>query len=211
MRFLLFIFLLAFPQLAIAAEDSLYDPLPPEGSAFIRFMAASPEIKPGIPAVQGKKFPAVSFAEITPYYAAKSGKTKIAWAGRTTTESFEEKKFYTIAATKNGVKLLQDVPLKFQAKSLMSFYNFTSHIQLSLKLSERNIEIIGGVPQNGAASREINPVSLIMDVFDEKDRKIATLEPLTLERGAVYTVAAFEKDLNNVEFRILKNTTDTKF
>jgi hypothetical protein len=199
---------ISFP--AFSGDESLYDPVAPEGSAFFRFLNADMDAGAASPKAQGKKYKEVPYTNLTPYYVLPADKIRFSFGDKKIVSDLSAGKFYTVTLYKNQLQALEDKPLKFRAKSLLSFYNMTQKEKITLKLADQDINVIDIVEPGKSGFREVNPVTLDMAAFDETGKNLADLETMTLERGSAYTIAAFEKQKGRVEFKITRNTTDTK-
>ncbi len=177
-----------FPAFAWAdIDEGLYDPVAPEGSAFVRFLnAGAVEISP---VLDGKSYENLAPNGLSPYVVKPAGEVKVALGNTSAKISLEEGKFYTLILHNGVPSILEDPASNNRAKALLVFYNLTDHETLALKTADGKIEIIAPVAKGGNSWREINAVRIGFSAYDG-EIKAAGLEGKTLERSAAYAVIA---------------------
>lgn len=192
-------------------DDGLYAPLPPEGSAFVRFVQADPAIKEDLsPSANGKSYDGRDFATVSPYYVVPKGTAAFAFGAAKADHALESGKFYT-AALVSGSKIvvLEDAAADNRAKALIQFYNFSAQDGLTLKTADEKIEIIPATPKNASESREINAVKVALAVFGEDDSGSEALGDAVLERGKALGVFAFHDGAGGARAVSVAASTDT--
>jgi len=206
MKKLLLIIALCLPLSAQANMDTgLYDPLPPEGSAFVRYINAAGEKGSKQTGANGKGYVYLENHEVSPYFVVEAEKTKVTFGELSHEFELEEGKFYSVL-WQDDLSVIEDIPSDNRAKSQILFYNLASDNALSLKTTEGNVSIITDVNKNEVKAREINPVKINVSVFDG-DTEFKQAETLSMERGMVYSAFAFDDSDDVVWVRSTTNTT----
>jgi len=186
---------------AVDMDEGLYDPVPPNNSAFIRFVNFS-QTKT-FPAINGKQYGALEPNDITPYFVAKSGKTRLSMGKAEKRFKAILGNFYTVYL-KNKIHVLEDDKNNNRAKSLILFYNLSEKNDLSLRTSNGSIEVIPNTTANNSSSVQINPVKIDLSVYDGEKNKIKDIGAVSLERGMAYSAIVIEGDV-----LWIRSTTDT--
>lgn len=185
------IFVLMPTTIIAHADEGLYDPLPPEGSAFLRFIQAD-DRKP-----------------VSPYVVRPSGEHKIVLAEKQAIHDLQEGQFYSAILKDGKITVLEDTKSENRAKALLLFYNLTDRPGLSLKTADSGIDIINNVARLEHGSREINAVRIGFALYDG-DAKIASLEEQALDRNAAYSIFALTKTEGKApELIFIRSQTDT--
>jgi len=186
--------LLATPAVSAFAanpDSGLYDPAPPEGSAFVRFLSIAQDDKSREAKINGKTLEYVRFQQVSPYYVAPGGNADIKFGDASQSATFEAGNFYTVVFENDSrVKVIADAETANQAKSQIIFYNFSQQDGLSLKTSDGKVEVLPSVPPDDTQAREINPVKVSLAVYDG-DKVLSDLGAVSLERSHSYNVIAY--------------------
>ncbi|MBC9250535.1 alginate O-acetyltransferase [Pseudomonas alcaligenes] len=168
--------------LAMADEATLYGPVAPEGSAFVRgYNAASENLE--------ARLGTVHFSDIAPksssdYEFLPAGSYSATAGGQSLPVSLAEDHYYTLVQLPGGGLSLVDEPLfKNRQKSLLRLQNLSDSV-LSVKTVDGKTEVIAAVSGKSRGEREINPVKVRLALF-AGERKVADLNPLVIERGEV--------------------------
>src|SRR5688572_1766027 len=154
---------LAMPALA-ETDEGLYDPVAPDGSAFVRVANASDtatDVKTG-----GKAFGRVKTGEVTKYLVIPQGQ-------EVGGQKIEEKKYYTAVVTNSGFNLLTDTSSENRAKAVVALYNLGGADALSLKAQDGTIGVIEGVVPGQTGGRELNAVKVGFSVHKADGSKVA--------------------------------------
>ncbi len=188
-------------------DEGLYDPAPPEGSAFIRFVHARQGKTGSEPAsAGGKTFDYLEFKEVSSYFVIPQGRTKVAINQATQEIEVMPGNFYTLILTPdNQLKTHHDETSDNRAKAQVTLYNYGAQKNVSLKTSDGSIPVIENVARGESGRRDINPVNVSFAIF-ENDRKIAELESISLERSQSYSAFLFP-DGDAIWKRAATNTT----
>lgn len=190
-------------------DEGLYDPVAPDGSAFIRFIQASDKLFEAVPKVDGKKYPMLQFGDSSPYFVIPQGSHSVAFGPYVEKMDIEAGKYHTVAIYEpSKLVIMEDNKNDNRAKSLLSFYNLTQHNSLELKTEDGKVTIIAPLEAGTTNSRLVNALTIKLAIFNSFT-KIADLEPVALKRGKAHSVLLLEGARGKVETRIVDNTTDT--
>jgi hypothetical protein len=155
--------LAAFPVASHAADEGLYAAPPAADSALIRLLDARGAL--GIAAMIGGKEIAAA-GGVTPYLAVPAGSVAIE-AGEASGEiTAEAGRFYTVAMFANGAPSLlrlEDRIIDNPSKALITLYNF-GESEASVRAVTQNATVIAPVAAGASASREINAVTLDLEI-----------------------------------------------
>lgn len=203
MRLILLVFLIFIAvckNTQADTDEGLYDPVPPEGSAFVRFVNLSN--KEVLPRINNKKYDLLKKSDVSAYFVSPEGKTEFSLG------EIEEKKdivsgnFYTVIYQDN-LSLLQDRANKNRSKATVAFYNFSSYSIVTLKARSGSVDVLTDVEENKTQSRDMNAVKIDFSLYAD-DQKILDLEDEVIERGNHYSII-----YDGQEARFITATTDT--
>lgn len=204
---ILLVAVLALPFKAIANMDSgLYDPLPPEGAAFVRFINASGMKGSDQSQMNGKGYMYIKHHEASPYFVAEEGTLAAGFDGKNTTFEVKSGGFYSVVVTPKDLKVIEDQGNDNRAKAQIAFYNLTDKAGLSLKTRDGKVAIADAVDAYGMKSRQINPVKVELAIYDG-ETKVMDVEPLSMDRSMSYNALYTGKDEGVVWVRSTTNTT----
>ncbi len=198
--------LLAAP--AIAQDAGLYDPVAPEGSAFVRFINAGGGEDSFKPSIDGKTYKAVDRGDIGAYLPLKAGKFEAAMGPVKTEGMAESGLFYTAILKGGSLTILKDAPLTNAVKAMIMFYNLSDKT-VSLKTADGKIEVIAPVESGKSGSREINAVPVTLAAF-EGDKKITDIGAPGLKRNESTAIILDTKSDGVLSSSMTQATTDTK-
>ena len=185
-------------------DEGLYDPLPPEGSAFVRFVNVSGESGSKPVTAQGKVYDYLDPKETSAYYALPGETLKVDIGGTAKEFDAEAGKFYTVALEGGQLAVFEDRQSENRAKAQITLYNFSPDADLALKTADGKVEVISPVDADQSDSREINPVKVPLAVYNG-DQVVADLGALSLERSQSYSVLMFP----DRKAELVKGTTNT--
>jgi alginate O-acetyltransferase complex protein AlgF len=187
------------------ADNGLYDPVPPPGSAFVRFVSMDSAEGSKEARVNNKALEFVRFKDVSSYFVTPEGKVT-AKIGKVQ-EDFDIKagNFYTVVLDSDqDLEIYQDEENDNQAKAQVIFYNFSKKEGLSLKTSDGKVEIVPGVENGKLGARQINPVKVPLAIY-EGDKMVKDLGIVSLDRSHSYSVIAFP----NSDVKWVASTTNT--
>ena len=195
---------LSGPALA-NVDEGLYDPLPPEGSAFVRFVNARIGDGSEPASAAGKTLDYLHFKEISSYFVVPEGDVTAEIGDSGKDFEVDAGGFYTVVIEKDGeLKVYRDEQSDNRAKAQIIFYNFDPQSDLSLKTNDGKVEVIPAVATAESGAQLINPVKVPLAVYNG-DRIVEDLGALSLERSQSYSVVVFP----DKEARFIKGTTNT--
>ena len=202
----LFVAFLALPALAAGPDAGLYDPLPPEGSVFIRYINASSDPASKPVGANKKDSEYAKPGDVTAYFTVPQGKTDIGFGDIHLQQDTVSGKFYTVVWTGGEtVQVIEDPANDNRAKSQILFYNIGSADPVVLKTADGKVEVIAATEKGKSGVRQINPVKVTLAVF-KGDTKLADVGEQSLERGMTYS-AVLINDKQVVWARSITNTT----
>lgn len=206
MRFVgLLLCVLMLPMAAHAQMDEgLYDPLPPAGSAFIRFVNAAPNTETASVSIDKKTFAPLGFRAASPYYVAPKGPATLRLGQDDKALDVQEGQFYTVVLL-DEIFIVKDTPNIDRTKSQIQLYNFSPHDALALKTADGKIKITDPAAKRETAIRPINAVKLETKLFAD-EQAVGESSTINLKRGMVHSAFVFAPD-DNIHW--VTNTTDT--
>lgn len=183
-------------------DDGLYDPAPPAGSAFIRFINAGNDSV--APSIGDKQFDTLETRQVSAYFVFGKGDAEISFGEQSKELKIEEGQFYS-AILNEGLFVLTDTPNTDRTKSQIQFYNFSTHEALSLKTADGKVTITEGAAPNENRVRPINAVKLETALY-KGDAKVGEPSTINLKRGMVHSAFVFPETDKIIW---VTNTTDT--
>ncbi len=190
------------------ADEELYAPPAPAGSAFFRFVNIDNEN--ATPSANQKSYKNVDPANVSSYFVIPHGDIIFNW-GSEAKRALESGEYYSIISKNGEIIILQDQKPTTALKAMISFYNLTSKDKLTLEaeMGVKHFPVFKDVEKNKNAAREMNALKLPFVVMNA-DNEIATkLEPMNLERGQAYSVIAYEAADGTIKAFGVKGETDT--
>ena len=183
-----------WPAFAASEDEGLYDPLPPEGSSFVRFIHAQADLDGDLPPeVNGKKRDGVKFTGVKPYGVVQPGPLNVKLGPAETDFEVEPSTHYTLILQDDSFRVEKDPEAQDVLKAQMIVYNMTSRDDISLKTADGNVTVVGPLAAGEIKDQEINPIKVSFAVYSG-DEKFADLIDWPLERKESYIIAVFEKD-----------------
>ncbi len=175
---------------AHAADDDLYDPAPPPGSAFVRVVHAAPGAGTVSAELDGVDQAGLGLGAVTPYIAMQRGARKVK-VGAKAEASLEVAAggWYTVVLTGDGKKtqVLQDPINTNMAKAQLVLYNLTATPGAVLETADGSLEVIGAVAAMGSGHRAVNPLEVDLAVH-LGDRQVQVFPGVELSEGLGYSV-----------------------
>lgn len=200
--------LLAFLVFVVGCKDTqvdtdagLYDPLPPAGSAFVRFINMQGE--KATPSAKGKKYKKLNNKKVSSYYVVPQGKVEVSVGSEKIVTNIAEGRFYTVIGDE-GVFVLEDKANKDRSKATIAAYNLSDLDEISLKANKGKIEVLERISSKSVGSRDINAVKIDFSLFRNGD-EIFSFEEEIIERGNHYSII-----YDGEEARMVTATTNTR-
>lgn len=170
-------------------DEGLYGKIPPENSAFVRFIHAQPGLSETTPKINGKKYDPAIFGAIKNYVVIPSGKTTVSFGNISQTYTTSPKKYYSILIKDQKATFIEEPITSFnKLKAQVVLYNFSKENNISLKTADGKITVVDNVSVNKFGYKEVNAVKVSFAVF-AGDKKIGDVPATPLERGEIYTIA----------------------
>lgn len=170
------------------AEDSLYDPAPPPGSAFVRLIAAVPAAESTL---GGLALGALEAGGVSAYVPVKAGTHTLTPAtGWSVSATVEAGAYYSVVLGPDGSStVLSDAANDSLAKALVQVYNVGSAADVDLQLADGSVDVIADVAPGGQGHRAVNPIAVSLRVVAD-GTPTTELADRSLGQGRVYTVVA---------------------
>lgn len=202
----LLLFLFGLP-LQSAAQEALYDPDPPPGSAFVRVLngtAAAASATLG-----ARDFGSVEAYTATAYRVVAKGSQPLQSGSAAASLELAEGGFYTVVLPVSGAPaLLTDPVLSSRAKALVAFYNLGGEGAWDLKTADGSVPLITGVSAPGVGSREVNGIKVDLAGFGGQGSS-PPVAGIQLERGNAYSFFLFAAK-EGLRSAWAQNTTSTR-
>jgi alginate O-acetyltransferase complex protein AlgF len=184
MRSLLLTMCLLLAASPVFAQDALYDPEPPAGSAFVRVVNATDVAL--TPSIGERTYDAIEGRATSSYRVVTQGEQGLVGAGSGDMLSFEAGGFYTVAVLPGGsVVTLTDPVLESRSKALVLFYNLADGTR-DLKTADGTVPLIEGVATGASGSRLVNGIKVDLAAF-VGEAAGDPIPAIQLERGNAYT------------------------
>ncbi len=208
MRLLLLIFVVMLSACKDTQADSdvgLYDPVAPEGSAFVRFLnLAAAEITPEAQGeTKGKTYDLLKKMEVSPYFVVPEGDVAFSMGDKNMTTSVLSEHFYTVV-NKGALRVLKDQGNDDRSKATIAFYNFSDIPALTLKAREGSVAVLKDVGEGNTSARDMNAVKIDFSIHDA-DKKLIALPEEVIERGNHYSII-----YDGVSVKMVTATTNTR-
>ena len=212
---LLFVF--TAPAYAQNMDEGLYDPVPSPDSALVRIVNFSGTEQTFT--VDGKVLPSFKNETSSPYFVVPAGTAQEIKApgdtGLTLSGSykFEAGAYYTIAAMPGRLVLLGDMARQNKEKAVIALYNLSDVPSLCLATPGGKIKIIDQVTPETERVREINAMSLTMQLGDtcESTKPFELLADKNLSRAQIYSLFLFKDTAGAPRTLWVQNQIDTRF
>lgn len=198
-----FVLLLAIPA---AAQDALYDPDPPPGSAFVRVIN-------GLAGPTGAKlgerdFGTVEAHSATAYRVVKEGARDFVGGGSKATLTADAGCFYSVVVTSKGASLLMDGALESRSKALVNFYNLAGPDAFDLRTADGSVTVIAGVEPGQGAHQPVNGIKVDLAAWSGTTAS-PPVPGIQLERGNAYSFLLFRAG-DALKSVWIQNTTSTR-
>lgn len=188
MRLLLLVLLVMVSACKDTQADSdigLYDPVAPEGSAFVRFInVAQQEVAPQI---ADKKFDPLKYGQVSSYFVVPEGEVEIFAGGKKAIKyNVIAGLFYTAVHGKKDF-VIEDFSSTNRSKATIGFYNLSDKDTLTLKAKNDKVTVLKNVKKGNMAARNMNAVKIDFSIFEGKKR-LKSLDEEVIERGNHYDI-----------------------
>lgn len=171
---------------AAFADEGLYGPAAPPGSAFVRvFNGTSASI------LDAKVGPE-DFNEVPPFDASEftflpPGSYALTAGGAKAQVQLQADRYYTAALMNGKITLLDNQRYGNRMKALVMLYNLSGDAALSLRTADGKTKVVDEVAPATFGSREVNPVKVQLALYKGENR-VADVRPIALERGRAFSL-----------------------
>ena len=177
----------AFP--AFANDDGLYDAPPPPNSAFVRIIDASGT--GNIIVSLGDVSVTVPVSAVSGYAIVPAGKLPVTLGEATAEVEVAAGKFYSIAVFSAAAPtVMEDVAIANPAKAGIYFYNLAKEGNATLFAPKQNVAVIDTVAAGKTGFRDINAVTLDLEVRTSGAPTL--MKDVALKRRAGLTIVVFD-------------------
>jgi alginate O-acetyltransferase complex protein AlgF len=178
---ILFVLAAAAPA---AADEGLYDPVPPPDSAFVRIVDAGSAAVNGT--IGGK--PAASQASgVSPYVVVPKGKQPVRIGDVSDEIDAAAAKFYTIALVDGKLVTFEDPSADTPGRAGIVFYNLSDAPAGSVYVPKLKVAVVEGVAPAAAASKALKAVTLDKIEIKLGDAVVASFDSVALRARATMT------------------------
>ena len=182
---------------AASEDEGLYDPVPTENSAYVRFIHAQPEESELPPKVNGKERDGVKFGGVKPYSVIAPGKIAVEMGSFKTEFDAEAKGRYTVILQNKALRVEKDPMATNDLKAHIVVYNLTDLDDIAIKTADGKINVVGPIKAGQMMNIEVNPIKVSLKVFSG-DKEFATLNEWPLERKENYIIAIVKGDVGGI-------------
>jgi alginate O-acetyltransferase complex protein AlgF len=170
---------------AQAADEGVYGPVAPPGSAFVRVFNATAQ--PELQARIGDK----AMDEIAAFGASEfvflpPGQYTLTVGAVSKPVALQANKFYTAALEGKELRLLDNERYTNRLKALVIVYNLVDGSTYSVKTPDGR-PVVENIAPNSIGSREVNAVKVNLALFDGA-KKVTDIKPMNLERGRAFSL-----------------------
>ncbi len=180
---------LATKPVSANGDDGLYDAPPPPNSAFVRLIDVSG--RGNLAVMVGGKSVTVPETAVSGYAIVPAGKIAVVVGENTGEVDAASGKFYTLAVSESAAPvMMEDAPIANPAKAGIYFYNFSSVGAATLFATKQNVAVIENIATGAAGFRDINAVTLDLEVRGAGEP--GALKGVVLQRRTGLTIAVFD-------------------
>ena len=171
---------------AARADEGLYGPAAPPGSAFIRVFNGSGQ------SIVDAKIGAEDFNEIPPYDASEftfvpAGSHTLTAGGAKQQLSLKADRFYTAAFMNGKFLVLDNERYGNRLKALVIVYNLAGTPDASLRTADGKTTVVEKVAPQSIGQREVNAIRTQLALYSGENR-VASVKPIGLERGRAFSL-----------------------
>jgi len=187
---LLFFIIMSSHVTAKDANNALYDPVAPDGSAFIRAI----NVSSGYITVKlssKNESQKISSKSIGGYLFTPEGNITIDINGVKKDVTLKENDIISLVFNNNSITSIHDTPFKNKRKARANFYNLTDK-KLSLKTSDGKHQLIDPITKSHRSHRDINGIKVKLSAFDES-KKLIDFDKLLFKKGRSYSFVVYRE------------------
>ena len=171
---------------AAYADEGLYGPAAPPGSAFVRVFNGTSQ------SLLDARVGPEDFNEVPPFDASEfvflpPGSYDLTAGGAQQKVSLQADRFYTAALLNGKVQVLEGSRYANRMKALVIVYNLAGDAELSLKTADGKTPVVENVKPNASGQREVNAIRAQLALYKGAER-VAPVKPVALERGRAFSL-----------------------
>ena len=171
---------------AARADEALYGPAAPPGSAFIRIFNGT------LQSLTDTRVGTEDMNEIAPFEASEftflpPGTHDLVAGPVKQKITLQPDRFYTAAVIDGKVQLLDNDRFKNRMKALVIVYNLTGDAALSLKTADGKTPVVENVAPSKSGQREVNAVRTQLALYKGTER-VAQVRQVAFERGRAFSL-----------------------
>lgn len=168
------------------ADEGLYGPAAPPGSAFIRIFNGMPH------SINEARVGPEDFNEVPPFDASEftflpPGTHALSAGPVKENVTLKPDRWYTAAVIDGKLKLLDSERYGNRMKALVIVYNLLDGSELSLKTADGRTPVVDKVAPQSTGQREVNAVKTQLALY-RGDQRVAAVRPVALERGRAFSL-----------------------
>lgn len=183
--------LAAGPWCVPAASQTLYGAAAPPGAAYVRLFRAV-DGSPGRPLILGPaRFGAVGHGAVTAYRPVPPDIYQLRSDGHAAEIIPRAGRWYTVAVTRQGVRVFEDPVHADPARAQLVLYNLSALLAVGLSTQDGRTPVIAPIAPGTAARVTVNAVPAALGVFAEAAVLREVGDP-GLRRGSSYSAFVFE-------------------
>lgn len=185
-------FLLCGSLSTAQADDGLYAPPPPPGSAFVRFINGDTQAETAA-AIRGKSHGVVPLGEVSAYLPVQQGEADMALGGGKTTAALKEGVYYSAVLKGGKLTVVSEPAYDRKIKVQLMLFNLSDEtsVGLTAKQGASVIKVMETVKSGGHEARAVNAMKIGFAVT-AADGVLKDIEPKPLERGGSYAVVVYK-------------------
>lgn len=171
---------------AARADEGLYGPAAPPGSAFVRIFNGTAQ------SLIDAKVGPEDFNEVPPFDASEftflpPGSYELAAGNVRHKVTLQADRFYTAAILNGKVQVLDSERYGNRMKALVMVYNLSGDADLSLKTADGRTPVVENVKPNAIGRREVNAIRAQFALYKGTQR-VAPVREVNLERGRAFSL-----------------------
>ncbi|ARU58481.1 alginate O-acetyl transferase AlgF [Oleiphilus messinensis] len=169
-----------------AGEGALYDPVAPDGAAFVRIVNLTGQTQEGI-ALANKTFPEVEPFNVGDYLFFTEYSIEGTIKGSPQKFILKADTRYTLVINASSTTLIEDPAPGKRTKAMIIAYNLAPDEKVDFKTADGKASVLTGISTGKNDHREINAVKIDFGFFSASKRLGETGKKIALKRGSGYS------------------------
>lgn len=171
---------------AARADEGLYGPAAPPGSAFVRVFNGTAQslIDARVGPEDFNEIPSFDASEFT---FLPPGTYELTAGSVRHKLTLQADRFYTAAVLNGKVEVLENARYTNRMKALVMVYNLSGDGDLSLKTADGRTPVVENVKPNAIGQREVNAIRAQFALYKGSQR-VAPVREVNLERGRAFSL-----------------------